>query len=69
MMAEEQAVRSGHEIHIRQEWCKGCGICVEFCKPEVLKMEGLYPVVVDINACTGCMQCELLCPDFAIAVE
>jgi NAD-dependent dihydropyrimidine dehydrogenase PreA subunit len=24
--------------------------------------------VVDEAACTGCLQCELLCPDFAITV-
>ena len=68
-MAESTTERSKHEIIIRQEWCKGCRICVDFCKPQVLQMEGLYPVVVNADACTGCLQCELLCPDFAIAVD
>jgi NAD-dependent dihydropyrimidine dehydrogenase PreA subunit len=35
----------------------------------VLAMEGMYPVVVKVDACTGCLQCELLCPDFAIEVD
>ncbi len=59
---------SKHVIEIREDWCKGCRICVEFCKPGVLDMRGLVAVVVDEAACTGCLQCELLCPDFAITV-
>ncbi|MFO7768139.1 MAG: 4Fe-4S binding protein [bacterium] len=66
--ADRSARQTEHTIEIKQEWCKGCEICVEFCKPGVLEMEGLYPVVVDESACTGCLQCELLCPDFAITV-
>ncbi len=66
--AERSAGQTEHTIEIHQEWCKGCEICVEFCKPGVLAMEGLYAVVVDASACTGCLQCELLCPDFAIIV-
>jgi len=25
-------------VHIFQEWCKGCGICVAFCPKHVLEM-------------------------------
>jgi 2-oxoglutarate ferredoxin oxidoreductase subunit delta len=67
--AEPVSGKTRYTITIRESWCKGCGICVEFCKPGVLAMEGLYAVVVDPVACTGCLQCELLCPDFAIEVE
>jgi 2-oxoglutarate ferredoxin oxidoreductase subunit delta len=66
----DQATRPAvREIRINQAWCKSCAICVEFCKPQVLVMDGFYPVVVNPEACTGCLQCELLCPDFAIEVE
>ena len=56
------------EIRIKQEWCKSCEICVEFCPRNVLKMGKFYPEVVDLERCTSCKLCELLCPDFAISV-
>ncbi len=56
------------KIEINEEWCKGCVICVDFCPKDVLKMEGGKAKVADIEACTVCGLCELLCPDFAITV-
>ena len=56
-------------IEVKKEWCKGCGICVEACQRKVLEMKGVYPEVVLINECTACGMCEVLCPDFAIAVS
>ncbi len=55
-------------IEVHHKWCKGCAFCVEFCPRHVLEMEGVYPVVVNIDACTACGLCEVLCPDFAIEV-
>jgi len=56
-------------IEIREAWCKGCRICVEFCPTQVFEMQGLKAVVRDASACTLCHQCELLCPDFAVEVH
>ncbi|MEE4310917.1 MAG: 4Fe-4S binding protein [candidate division KSB1 bacterium] len=56
-------------ITIKEVWCKGCGICVEFCPHSVLGMEAGHAVVVNIDACTACGLCEIRCPDFAIMVE
>lgn len=42
---------------------------MEFCPKDVLTMEGDFPVVVDIEACTECRLCEIICPDFAILLE
>lgn len=57
-------------IRVNETWCKGCTICVEFCPKAVLKMNQMDKVVVvDLEVCTKCMKCELLCPDFAITVE
>ena len=62
-------------IEINHDWCKNCYICVELCPKKVFKKADKlgdkgksYVEVQDINACTGCMQCELLCPDLAIVV-
>lgn len=48
------------------EWCKGCGICVEFCPKNVLELENGKVKISNIDACIKCGQCELRCPDYAI---
>ncbi len=51
-------------------WCKGCGLCVEFCPTKVLVLdEDDHPVVVAEEKCTACHWCDTHCPDFAIVVE
>ena len=56
-------------VVIFTRWCKGCGICVEFCPRDVLELtpEGIAKVVAP-DKCTRCQLCEILCPDFAVTV-
>lgn len=57
-------------IKILEEWCKGCEICVDVCKKHCLAMDILGKVkVVNVEACNKCLLCDVLCPDFAIAIE
>jgi len=56
-------------IVINKAWCKGCDICVQVCPRDVLEMKDFVAVVKDIDNCTFCQLCELLCPDFAIVVH
>lgn len=56
------------QILVKKEWCKGCSICVDMCPQNVLVMNKGLPEVVNIDACTVCMLCEMRCPDFAITV-
>ncbi len=51
---------------INKNWCKGCGICVEFCPTNVLEMKDGKANIKDIDSCIMCKQCELRCPDYAI---
>ena len=57
-------------ININKNFCKQCGICINFCPKKVFGSdESRYPTVVDLEACTACRLCELMCPDFAIDIE
>lgn len=53
---------------IREDWCKGCRICIEFCPKQVLilKNDKVYPEKPEL--CISCKLCELRCPDYAITV-
>jgi 2-oxoglutarate ferredoxin oxidoreductase subunit delta len=56
-------------IEVKVSWCKGCGLCVEYCNRDVLVMEGVVPRVVNAEKCSRCLQCEAICPDFAIRIS
>ena len=59
----------GH-VTIFDTWCKGCGICIEFCPTGVFEANGQgRPVVVRAEACTACHWCDTHCPDMAITVR
>ena len=60
-------------VYVREEWCKGCRFCIEFCPVHVLvagdelNARGYHPpVLIDAERCTGCNLCGMVCPDFAI---
>ncbi len=57
------------------ERCKGCGLCVDFCRRKVLEVgrernrQGYRVVrVVDERKCNGCGVCYLMCPDVVLEV-
>ena len=57
------------EHQINREWCKGCGICIEFCANKVLEMDELDKAVpVRTEDCVVCRLCEMRCPDLAINI-
>lgn len=60
--------RPAPEIRIHLSWCKSCGLCVDYCSRGVLEMREGVPEVIRADRCTRCLQCEAICPDFAIEV-
>lgn len=65
---EKETKKREFSIQVKDGWCQGCAICVEFCPDGVLVMDGSKVKVANPKACRGCTLCELMCPDFAITV-
>lgn len=62
-------------LELNQERCKGCELCVEACRREVLTMGeqinrlGYRSVVSERpELCTGCRACALVCPEVVFAI-
>ncbi len=52
------------------EWCKSCGLCSAMCPVKIIMVDDLgHPYIDDMDACIGCRNCEIHCPDFAITVK
>jgi len=59
-------MNASEKLYINKEWCKGCGICVEFCPKDVLQLKDGKIDIKAEDRCIKCKQCEIRCPDFAI---
>jgi 2-oxoglutarate ferredoxin oxidoreductase subunit delta len=67
------------KINILVQACKGvddCGICSFVCPKDLFQVckqmneSGYYPPEIkDESECTGCQNCMIYCPDYAIVVE
>lgn len=62
-------------VVVDSDKCKGCGICVDACKLNVLKLaqnvnlKGYNPAyMAEPENCTGCTNCATVCPDAVITV-
>ena len=66
-----------NKVVINESACKGCGLCVEACPKNIVKLDmerlntkGYNPAVcVDMDSCISCAFCATTCPDLAIEVN
>lgn len=52
---------------VNSDKCTGCGLCVEVCPVEAIKVEDDV-AVVDADECTDCGACVDQCPNEAISL-
>ena len=64
------------DIHVIEDRCKGCLICIELCQADVFSISDRsntfgykFPIVAHTDRCVDCGMCEMFCPDFAIWVS
>ena len=56
-------------VELNSEECKGCGLCVEACPPDVLRLAdhmnhyGYHPAEYAGHGCNGCGLCFYACPE------
>ncbi|MFX1254187.1 MAG: 4Fe-4S dicluster domain-containing protein [Promethearchaeota archaeon] len=76
-LVEEVEEKQTWEIHVIDDRCKGCEICITYCPVQHLELskkfnaKGYHPpqVRTDSVDCLGCGFCQLVCPDFAIFIK
>ena len=56
-------------VTIDGDECKGCGLCIEACPPQVMRLSvqlnghGYHPAEYLGSGCTGCGICYYVCPE------
>jgi len=69
---KERKVKGRVEIDIQK--CKGCELCTNACKEQALSLsetiniKGYHYIIANNDACNGCVNCALVCPDAVITV-
>ena len=65
----ERVKRDRGSINVDTNECKGCGLCIEACPPEVISLSeclnhyGYRTATYAGSGCTGCGICFFACPE------
>ncbi len=63
---QTKLARQARKLHI-EDWCEGCGRCVEACASGALRIEN-ERARVDLSRCVFCGYCSRACPHFCLKV-
>lgn len=55
-----------NKLYVNDKWCKGCGVCVQYCPKKVLELQHGKVKILRPDDCSKCGLCEQRCPDYAI---
>ncbi|MGD0275111.1 MAG: mercury methylation ferredoxin HgcB [Syntrophales bacterium] len=56
-------------LKLNEDKCTGCGMCLEVCPHDVLKMNGRRIYIHNRDACMECGACSRNCPFDAVSVQ
>ena len=59
----------GKTIKINEDYCIGCGACVDMCPTGVLDVVKGVNTAEYVDNCCKCRECERVCPVDAIKVD
>ncbi|MDM8536969.1 ferredoxin family protein [Desulfobacterales bacterium HSG17] len=62
-------MNSAMSVEIDMEQCNGCGICVEICPLDCLRMDDNEIAFMKYDECWYCGSCTLECPKDAIILR
>ena len=64
------------DVAIDADRCKGCRLCIHFCRhqvlaaaPEVNRHGYFCATAAHPERCKGCLNCYLVCPDMAVTIR
>ena len=61
-------------VTVNEEWCKGCGRCIDNCPKNAIAFAGKYNsnsyqvVTVNDSLCIQCGICYTVCPDWVFTI-
>jgi MinD superfamily P-loop ATPase len=67
LVEERHDFAGGEKARVDTTACDGCGLCIEGCRFEAIRLDGI--AAVDPLHCEGCGICARMCPVGAISLE
>ena len=64
---ESFVFEGGWEAEIDVKACTSCGLCMDYCRFDAIRINGSGQYAIDLLKCEGCRLCERICPSEAIS--